>query len=885
MIFNSGDVQFYGGFEVNSILYTLDDALLLGPNSNGALYSLLTVFKRGDGPLSAELARLYRTTDLRGGSMPYHAKAEVLWSDRVEERIVGDISKEIRCATLETRRAFIARSDFPSSAFFFHSPEVYWACTEQSAVLPRQVDQRPTETKTSAFRRMLPDHAVIRAHSLKRVPIEEDICLTGSNGSHTTATETDSPVTKVDLDLTQEESQLTIDIGKSNDGITNVHRKRLRRMASVSNGLKQGDSLEFGTPEEPLVPFGESPILLDEDTNDIENIDTPPSMAIKKANAMWTLEAEDEGASPTTIVSRDRDDWISKQANKADGATSKTPKKESQLVRPSLTQHDAHDLLRTTQLSKANTRLNNYAAYATEDGEGTTKDPPKPTSNIRSFFTQSPSKSTKTKQLISTGISTIDSDGEEDEFKKQLTSSPSSTDRAALPTKTWRPPGPRQTTISFAKAPRNALDAAVLTTGSLNGAAATPSTPENSKLSSRISTTTPSSSSKKKSIMPLMVEGIAAASESKLKGAKTSSSPTKSASKSKKRLREGDDISDDDENDPFFSNLGLKLRKLANGSPSKVDDPIVTGGYDKKRRKAIDDDEDDVGVSAEMEGFIVEDDEEIEYDNKIRFIDEEPTNTDLEGYMDLDRPSAVGSHSSIDLETALMRYFQYLISSVINPSFASTYAGEGSKRDSYFSPAISKVRSQVNSIKDSLLASSVWSTELQHAVDDYPTAIVTLEKTHGGIESTCQVCRRKHTCPKIVQLAGVPYDCEAFWNGKWLDNPAEDTEPSSQSIRAGLTCSSRVIAYHQLQHLQYHLVQHIRPKVEKYRAEVENRIGKVSEDELEVELLNHALEQTSWLSELKLRVERLLDTALNFGLKVGTRTETHDDFALALHYD
>lgn len=869
------------------MLYVLDDALTLNKSTDGPLYSVLTVFKRGDGPVTVELARLYRASELKGGAMPYHAKQEVLWSDRVEEKRLSDISSEIRCVTLETRRAFIARSDFPATAFFYHSPEVYWAGTENSSVLPRQIDRRPTETKTSVFRRMLPDHAVIRARAMKRAPIDEDISLTGSNGSHTTAGETDSGATKHDIDLTQEESQLTIDIGKSNDGIEHTNRKRLRRLASMNEGIRNGDSLEFGTPEGSLAPFGDdSPIQLDEDTNDIEPIETPPSIAIKKTPMMWTLEAEDGDDSPKKDLPRDKDDWINKQSLKADGSKPKTPRKESVLVRPTPTQPDQHDLSRTTQLAKANTHLNNYTAYATDDGQGTTRDPPKPTNNIRSYFaTPSPTKpNSKTKSLTS-GITSLDSDGEEDnDFTKQhLTSSPSSSaePKALLPTKTWRPTGPKQTTISFAKAPKNALDSAVLTTGSLKGSSAAPSTPE-SKPSSRISTSTASSSSKKKSIMPLMVAGIAAsdATPSKLRGGK--SSPTKSKDpKNKKRLREGDDISDDEEgNETFFSSLGLrKLRKLSDGSPSKVQDPIQSE-YRSKANKS--DDEDEEGVAAEMEGFIVDDDEEIEYDNKIRFVDEEPTNTDLKGYMDLDQPSAVGSHSSIDFETAIMRYFQYLISSVINPSFASTYAGDRSQRDAYFSPAIQKIRSKVDSIKDGLIASSVWSSDLQTVIDMYPNSRSIPEKTSGGIELVCQVCRRKHTCPKIVQLSGVPYDCEAFWNGRWIDNPAEDEEESLKSIRAGQTCSGRVLAYHQLQHLQYHLVQQIRPKVEKARVEIEE--GTI-DDDIEIQLLDHLLKQTTWLHELKLRIERLFEAALDFGLKVSSRTEVHDDFTLNLQYE
>ena len=899
MLFTSGETQFYGAFEVSGTLYTLDDALILGKSDDGALYSILTILKRPNDSVALELARLYRASEIKGGPFPYHAKQEVLWSNRVEEIRLSDIAGEIRCATLETRRAFISRSDFPSNAYFYHSPEVYWASTENSSILPRQVDQRPIETKTSVFRRMLPEYVVLRARAMKRAPIDDDSSLTGSNGSNTTMPETeDSVATKHDLDLTQEESQLTIDLGKSNDGLNDsTHRKRLRRLASVNEfPHKSMDSIDFGNgvaqasiPREDstLLPFGDSPIVLDEDTNDIEPIETPPpaTASIKKAKAMWTLEPTDDddlASYQPPSTSRDKDDWVSKQTVKSDDPSSiKSSRKERTLVRPSLTQVDTHDITRTTQLAKANNHLNNYAAYATEDGQETTKDPPKPTSNIRSYFSQSPSKPTKpTTKLVSTGIATlVDSDDEDgNDFTKHITSSPSSSgEKPALATKTWHPPGPKQSTISFAKAPKNALDSAVLTTGSLKGSVA-PSTPE-SKQPSRNSTSA-TSSSKKKSKMPLMVAGIASTetTPSKLRG-NGKSSPTKT----KKRSREGEEISDDEGNSAFFASLGVKMRKLGESPSSK--DPIrsVDSEFDRKTKLQRErEDQEDRDGAAEMEGFIVDDDDEIEYDNKIRFADEEPTNNNLEGYMDLDRPSAVGSHSSIDIDTAFLRYFQYLISSVINPAFASTYAGEGSKRDAYFSPAIRKVRDKINAIKDGLLASSVWSSELQAAIDEHPTAKVILEKTTGGVELVCQVCRRKHTCPKIVQLSGVPYDCEAFWNGIWIDNPSEGEEVSLKSIRAGQTCSARVLAYHQLQHLQYSLVATIRPKVAKMRVELLDNGANEEDEELEIQILNELLEQTSWLEELRMRVERHLETALEYGLKVSTRTETHDDFSLAL---
>lgn len=908
MIFTSGEVQYYGCIEVESELLVLDDVFLYGESASAPLYWLLTVFKKENGPVSVELMRLYRPQELEGGALPYHAPQEVLLSNSILVKRLDDFSEKIRLATCESRRAFITRSSFSSSSFFYHTPEVYWAdIGDNIDSAPSKVDKRPKGLKNSDLRSLLPEHAVLRAHAMKRTRMDEDYELPTSIDSATDNESRESKEMKIDPDLTQEESQITIDIGNSTDGIEKS-RKRLRRMSSETKDVRKSEK-KFEISEIPssspdMQGFGD-PIDLDDqrdvDSLEEEIVDSSPSLESSKtrqknSGAMWVLDDGEEESNTLPSNSRkDSDDWMAKSIRKKDAGAQKSSKKETSLFKSSATPIDTADIARTTQLASTSTRLNNYSSYAAEEGGGTVSTPPRPTMNVRSYFlTPQPTKTKSTQYEFGMSTLGIDSD-EESDFKKIPSSSPSSQpDRASLPVKTWRPNGPRQTTISFAKASKTTLDSAVLSTGSLSGV---PTTHVETKPHKTHSNT---SSTKRKSIVPLMLEGVEPQETTQIEKSKSRSnkgSPTKKGdsmiledSKNKKRARTTGLDSDEDEESAFLREIGFpsggsayKLRKLSHTSPRT----LKTTMQAKKRRneEAVEEEEED---SSEMDGFIVPDDEIIEYDDKLRFVDEEPTDTDLEGYLEegKEKPAFVAL-ATLDLDTAFDRYLQYLVSSVINPSFANTYMGEESVSDNYFSPALWKVRHQVFAVKDSLVASSIWLNELKTLIDSLPTAQV-LSERNSEFESICKACRRKHKATQVLQLSGVPYDCEAFWNGRWIDNPDPENEAEVKTLRCGPTCAWRVLHYHQLQHLQYYLVKHIQPKVAKAKIELDEEMKGKEEMEVEdreVTLLNKVLSQESWLSELKRKIEHLLESCKAFGVKSGAKGESKDEFALFLQYD
>lgn len=903
VIHKSGNIEFYGSFMIEDEMYILEDVIVFGLEKEAPVYMILTISQTKSTPVVVELARLYRPSEIHGGALAYHASKEVIWSNETIEVSLDDFSvSKTKRGTLETRRAFIARSDFPPTAYFYHSPEVYWVDVQPGTSIAKQVAKKPKSVKSSFKRNLLPNEAITKARSQQLLLYDED---TDSNTSPTSYPDNDLKKTK-DIfptsDLEREDS-LLIDLEKSNDNVV-VKRNRLRRVASVSDDIQKGSSLEFqaslGDSDSLLLPTSSEVDALRSVDATQESIDSPP--VIQTKTKMWVFDDAD-GATPSPGP-LDKDDWVSKQLHKSHKPHT-TPTKDGTSFRASLSptaRQEASSSMRTTQLSKNSAHLNNYELYALDSENGDVTTVP-PISSPKSTLTPSkPLRSSFEKNQAPLGTTIVDGD-DDDGFKtEKAPTSPFGTPTSSAEhgtalekserrqVKAWRPPGPRQTKISFPKAGTNALDSAVVATSALS-----PSVVEKA--------TTPQSSSKRKAIRPLTIGGMAPIDASQLLMSKGRSKP--SASKStpieekspKKRVRQ-EPTSVDDDDDQLFAEIGIpatgpyKLRKLAPELSDLTDVPMER--LEKKKKATHTRMEVDEEDSGEMDDFIVGDDEEIEFDDKIRFVDEEPVDSDLDGYLNADSLDANGQNreffsdlATLDMKTAFMRYLQYLISSVINPSFASTWAGQGSSSDEYFKPALRKIRNKVCSIKDSLISSSVWSSDLKDVIDTHPIAGAVTETRNLGVEAVCRVCRRKHVSTRVINISGPPYDCEAYWNGEWEDNPSETAESELESFRAGSTCSNRVLRYHQLQHLQYYIVQHIKPHVARARQELAAKGSKEMEsDEIEVKLLETVMAQEAWLEELHLKFDNLIESSIEFGIRSATKNSDADnDNILFLSYD
>jgi hypothetical protein len=877
---------------------------MIGEGADAPVFMVLTISCSKSGPVMVEFARLFRPCELAEGALPYHASKEVIWSNVVKEVALEDLNSEpIRRISVETRRAFILRSEFPPTAYFFHSPEMYWAEAQPSSSVVNQVGKRPKMIKSSEKRILLPDAAVTRARSRYMTLVDDD---TDSNTSPTTYTATELKKTTemmAPANLTHEDSFL-LDLGKSSEFIDS-DRKRLRRVASVS---ERGSSLDFedspvlSDKDSFLLPSPHAVAALSSVDNTQESIENPPAVTTTKPK-MWTL---DDQMPSTGKQALDKDDWVGNQMRKPHSELL-TPKKDGSPFRASLSPSSRPDPVsvpRTTQLARNSAHLNNYEVYAVDDDpSGVSANPPSPARS--KFSSPNPVKPNNTR---TSGITNIDSD--DDDFKSHpistltppsASSLPASSEK--LPVKAWRPPGPRQTKIGFPKASAtNALDSAVTATSSLS-----PTYVEK--------VTATQVSSKKKAIRPLNIGGVAPppkavdANQMLMDRARSRSKPspqklTEEPNQTRKRPREEEIRDEDDEDVQFMAEIGIpatgpyKLRKLApenempQGLPMMRSKVSPNGG--EKRKPLVEEDED-----GEMDGFIVDDDEEIEMDDKIRFIDEEPMNPDLGGYLIEDSNDAIvgdeksgrqffSDLASLDMKTAFMRYLQYLVSSVINASFASTWAGEGSKSDEYFKPALRKVRNLVCSIKDSLISSSVWSTELKREIDIHPVVSTVTDSSKGAVETNCKVCRRNHVSTRLIHLTGPTYDCEAYWDGEWQDNPSETAESELYSFRAGPMCSSRVLCYHQLQHMQYYLVQHIKPRVAKAREQLLRSLppgGADDEEQIEVSLLELVMGEDAWTHELHLKFDHLIESSLNFGIRSSTKNNHNENDDLLLRYD
>lgn len=279
---------------------------------------------------------------------------------------------------------------------------------------------------------------------------------------------------------------------------------------------------------------------------------------------------------------------------------------------------------------------------------------------------------------------------------------------------------------------------------------------------------------------------------------------------------EGIQLNYEDTKERFFSN-----HKRDNYNDSQEDDP-------------------------EMSDFIVADDATLsQYDDGLEVEDSLLSNTSLltpEKEQSQDEVTSFLNHFSItNLKTAFKIYIQYLISSIIEPGFSEDLV---KSNDSYFTPALKKIKNSILDYKQIVVASSVWNRNFKEDLDQLPN--------YGShkieAQASCDVCSRSNRISTYqVTLSGVRYNSQKLWDGNWSEYYELSNYDKIESVTyfMGRFCHTRTKLYHKLNHFQYKLAEGI-----------SNKINKSSNDD-KVSILEEILDDEKWISRRYREYEEL----------------------------
>lgn len=227
----------------------------------------------------------------------------------------------------------------------------------------------------------------------------------------------------------------------------------------------------------------------------------------------------------------------------------------------------------------------------------------------------------------------------------------------------------------------------------------------------------------------------------------------------------------------------------------------------------------------EMSDFIVEDDAPLsQYDDGLE--DEDELLSQSQGneefiHQSQDEVSSYLNHVSlVDSKTAYKIYIQYLISSILEPGFSDDLM---KNNDSYFIPALKKIKNSILDMKQIVVASSIWNREFKKDLDQLQNYV-----SHKiEPQESCDVCSRSNRISTYqVTLSGIRYDSNKFWDGDWNEyyeiSNVDDSNIETVTYYMGRYCHVRTKLYHTLNHFQYKLTEKINNKL--YRIKNDDRV-------------------------------------------------------------
>ncbi|KAJ2708449.1 hypothetical protein H4R19_004738, partial [Coemansia spiralis] len=189
----------------------------------------------------------------------------------------------------------------------------------------------------------------------------------------------------------------------------------------------------------------------------------------------------------------------------------------------------------------------------------------------------------------------------------------------------------------------------------------------------------------------------------------------------------------------------------------------------------------------------------------------------------LDRPQGAMAlmpeeFSQLDLPTSFKIYTQYLVYWIANDRTKPELSYENAR---YFYLAYITVARVVDSIEQSLVASSAWLDDFRVNLNRYP------EYAAEGIASVpgCEAChfRQNRTATFRVTLSGTPYSRLELAPPRPAESPAagdadsdtasvtdgDEVDDMLASFNVGRTCKQRSELCHELHHYFYHLAYYV----------------------------------------------------------------------------
>ncbi|KAF9005684.1 hypothetical protein BDQ17DRAFT_1408378 [Cyathus striatus] len=276
----------------------------------------------------------------------------------------------------------------------------------------------------------------------------------------------------------------------------------------------------------------------------------------------------------------------------------------------------------------------------------------------------------------------------------------------------------------------------------------------------------------------------------------------------------------------FQKNLEkLKMRKqrkmtddLTSDDKQDESDDYSTTPFEGARPSGEVDSEDESSYSDATDSFVVEDDEVVPQ-----------------------LPAQFSMETHQDLSFQFKKIFQFFVH----------VAMEG---EEYFYVPLNTTRRKLLGLRDSLVASSVWSPTFKRTLELYPTLeLVPLDFAIPYCDA-CHLGGRMSTL--VGRVNGISYDRTGFEPVDDTQDPDEKADVKDE-FHLGRFCARRTQVYHEFSHWEFHLFQCINQEIEQLRQSPNSKrkvFHKVAYagGKLPPEDLSDADELCEWLDERKI---------------------------------
>ncbi|KAG5638369.1 hypothetical protein H0H81_000380 [Sphagnurus paluster] len=208
-------------------------------------------------------------------------------------------------------------------------------------------------------------------------------------------------------------------------------------------------------------------------------------------------------------------------------------------------------------------------------------------------------------------------------------------------------------------------------------------------------------------------------------------------------------------------------------------------------------------------------DEDSDANNSSDFIVEDGVNTVAE------LPMQFSMESHQDLDHQFKKIFQFFVHIAVRPAKERHYFMKDQfQNEEYFSVPLRMMRRKLSSLRDSLVASSVWRPDFKKPLEAYPEFdLIPLDFAVPSCDA-CHIGGRSSTL--TGRLSGQPYDRWGFESKHVKHSSDSDNSDSDSSdedapvveFHLGRFCARRTRVYHEFTHWEYALFKCIREEVD-----------------------------------------------------------------------